>query len=1588
MKRTIGEIGLVAFVAVALSACVTERSPIDQTDRLGLDKRLFEGEWFYKQTVVDLPYSIDWSFVGETNELKIIRWEITENWLIAYSVHQKIEYTDTEGTPRPSNVPIMALPILAHFDRQLAQNPTTGEDLPMLVENTDKPWWQRRYFVVDPAGSPLTNFELQYLNITIDLDNPFNYEPLSGYRQVEFHDKTGKAINPLDYELRHMAGEEQLAETFSFHTTTVVSANNNWDHIWTWDDVNEFINWEPARIEMRHFFWRVDRDAIAQNGFHAMEFQDEMFRRFGYFVREYRGVDPQHGYRENYTHMWANHFNISGDNKIVYYLGPNFPKRLELTACSIGADYNHAFSKAAYEGKQAEDAGKGGFVSDFPEQVKLADGLNLIPVGGSAQKTNVPTSAFMPDATGVWPDDLKLDDGKYYYIDYALESLKAPQGWAEGDKETFADRQAAMVEEYRRYCFAEGPEDKFVLRRNAFLEYDYERDGVNPEGLPNLITPNEIVARYGEDIDSRVAKPVTYPVACKVTLEHRCAVDANGHKVARWEAELGDPRKSFIYWVETPTEYGILGVAQWSDNPETGQIFAGVGHIAGSVLQWSVSRELERYFMLKEQIPDDENDQLHPFEFDSAEHYQNMLDALIIDAEYTRVPQPGEDDARPGDEVNPPPPLAPGSEQWRLSAVHNPRIFGHNHDLDVNEELAPINEAELTHEQKMKLEKVRLPQYANRFDISKIQGTKWETLMSSKGLLDSLFPGETSYSEDQLYQISPVYWGTMDAMKEQMRRETLFTEKCYFQSEWLDGGFLEIIKNMDDEGYTREDIRRLVERVMFKGVAEHEVGHSIGLRHNFIASADELNYVGSDGAAKTGYWRFKGEFQAAFDEAVKQYAAKKGKDVKEISATEKFYLSKTIPTPKDWYMYSSVMDYMDEFYFHGFGLGRYDLAAILYVYGKAVEKYRYDEGSHELAYHPITGNPIQVVEPMYETHTCGNALKGVKLDPEDPDVDYSQIDVSDLYNAECACVPGAPKPGERDEDCVCVDYPGLSYCYNAAKQVQTLRTEVEVELVENGGGKLKIMPVENSRTPIQLNGDVRPYLYCPDHWRFDHAMCIVWDKGYTAREIVRNMADQYKRFYVWRNFRRGNPRFREVSWFSYLMTYFPFVHFTLDFNYNRFKIDDWLPLVLDSNENPFPVDSNGRPQAIPLARKEYLLAINGVEEWEEMVSGQRVRKTLTPGGPGDYLIASMEALNFMVYDVMYSPDVGLHVLDNWFSDRNKEMFKTNPYILPDEDLREMEGFETVDIDLRFGHFHRDAYNRQDDLGITQTKLMRRGFTLQKDAVSYMLTNAGWPVEKYAFENMANAYYYTSDGIENALYHMMADIMNEDALFTFSRYCATKGDDGEYEVKVFQPRLNELYLWNWDEDAVALNSAWQPGKSDSTKTMCQKLSEQEGKKYTPIHGSWVYFDKIWPALFGTVNLANTMADNTVFWYFTTDVIPVAERGNWTDPDGVNEVECLNSKENLYYRARKFPGDPTENAIFDLVKRCYETQKKCLLRPSMPMAPGNLRQDQCLGANGYWYPKSYINRELETIESTFILLNDFSSFWLGTITGNYR
>jgi hypothetical protein len=186
---------------LALGACASERDPINRTQPNAIKKTTLEGEWYFQQTVVDIPGTYSATFVGESNfqGMERVRFDVQEQWLYVRRSYERIkdaeggvaaDGTSIDGRPYMGAV-LAAYPITSHFDVRRAYNPTTGEEYNVVEENTtDRPWYQREFVRVDWSQNYATNFQFMVDDMKVD--------PVAYYVQDTDLDHDGKPDDP-DY---------------------------------------------------------------------------------------------------------------------------------------------------------------------------------------------------------------------------------------------------------------------------------------------------------------------------------------------------------------------------------------------------------------------------------------------------------------------------------------------------------------------------------------------------------------------------------------------------------------------------------------------------------------------------------------------------------------------------------------------------------------------------------------------------------------------------------------------------------------------------------------------------------------------------------------------------------------------------------------------------------------------------------------------------------------------------------------------------------------------------------------------------------------------------------------------------------------------------------------------------------------------------------------------------------------------------------------------------------------------------------------------------------------------------------------------
>ena len=168
LRRALTALSIMSL-SPAFVGCAEERPPISRVQPQALAKVFFVGDiadaednptFFSRAFVVDQSVGQNGLSVGLYSGTDRIKWEITENALIAHKAYQIAQGQDAHGLPDgpPDGTVVAQFAITSHFDVRRAYNPTTGEESNVVEENTtDRPWNQREYMRVDWSSNQVVD---------------------------------------------------------------------------------------------------------------------------------------------------------------------------------------------------------------------------------------------------------------------------------------------------------------------------------------------------------------------------------------------------------------------------------------------------------------------------------------------------------------------------------------------------------------------------------------------------------------------------------------------------------------------------------------------------------------------------------------------------------------------------------------------------------------------------------------------------------------------------------------------------------------------------------------------------------------------------------------------------------------------------------------------------------------------------------------------------------------------------------------------------------------------------------------------------------------------------------------------------------------------------------------------------------------------------------------------------------------------------------------------------------------------------------------------------------------------------------------
>lgn len=427
-------LAMVAIVAAtAIAGCAQSQPDIDRVQPDYFKKSWLDGEWYFRDTVVDAPALSATTFPGAQRALERGIFEVQEDFLYFYRTYEFATGTETLGqsadvdTPLVDKdgkvvttkvvvngvevdspvyvyrgAPVAKFPIMSHFDIMRQYNSSTGEEYNVVVENgADRPWYQREYMRVDWSGTQLGADGTVGGPGVPDLRIAITPKSSGGGDEKPVFDWAGdpeeSMLNYFDYKSRYIfAAAETYYEGFGMIPLC-------WFYPWAYGQSFECSSEEVGvRFSFKRF---TDSDYV------PWDYDDEELDHFGYYRAERAQYDEKRGItyagvsrRMMRQRIWENYerredgtldYATMTPKPIVYYLSPEFPRDLVPGSIEIAKEWSAPFVETVefLTGKKpAHDMVI--LCENNLAEAKLADAQGLPTAVWQADDTTNPNASF------------------------------------------------------------------------------------------------------------------------------------------------------------------------------------------------------------------------------------------------------------------------------------------------------------------------------------------------------------------------------------------------------------------------------------------------------------------------------------------------------------------------------------------------------------------------------------------------------------------------------------------------------------------------------------------------------------------------------------------------------------------------------------------------------------------------------------------------------------------------------------------------------------------------------------------------------------------------------------------------------------------------------------------------------------------------------------------------------------------------------------------------------------------------------------------------------------------------------------------
>jgi hypothetical protein len=1031
--RTLG-IFAVAVSMVALSVgCAETVGDIDRTQPDKIHKSLFRADktWYFKQTVVDVPPTASFVFEGIGSDIFKIRWEIRQGVLIAWRSHEHVPGMDPKAVHGCSSWRKVDTDLDGTDDESVCvtwQDVGQTEFVPGDDRGTDPEYYKESAI---GAWEILDHFDVirQYNSTTGEQSNVLveNREDRPwherDYMRVKWHANTVDNWNMIDpglsgYSELVSEGEEGIASKDSMHFED--AEGNIYTHGERRIDdgavyFDYTVNWH---LSPQFCFTGSPNNCVPEH---------VVVRNSFARIDNDRDQDYEMAVHDDLSQSKFGYFRTE---RLVYDRRRGFTDSSQVFLAN-----RHRTWESSY--KRHDCAAVDASLTDIGQQIGES--------GVSKEKTRL----------------LKLDEARLGPAKEACDAGETPpfERTLDGDKMplAMADRTPDPIV----YVLSENHPAKLMgTAREITAEWNraFRRATAHGCGI-EVPDGTDVGAVPVCELDTCANLKAAGCIPDMFVLDENLSCRADTRSERRHCTRNGDVRKNFIYWVDQPQQAGPLGFGPSYADPETGELISGTAYVYGAAVDSYATKAMDIVdvlggFLTIEDLADGEQVKAY------IDSHRNRLDPR-------RIAKAAAD--------------AEGMSLDEFMA------------LDVNEALELLMPEKIRQRTQI-IAMDGLPEGNPLFEqvqADKIKGTDFEHLLLNDEMVNVLMrlpevqqiapdwrPGEPIPDEAREL-INPANWAYGSAMREMDEERTqFFARKSVLMADFVDDSIIGLALNYQNES-DPEEVYQDLRRKIYRAVMLHEVGHTVGLRHNFEGSFDSINYFDQ-------YWNLR-------DENLGYLAEQDNQGIQEI-----FNEADVTTVQKEGrmreYGYSSIMDYGAKFNSDIQGLGRYDEAAVLFGYAHAVE--------------------------VFETPRADvlSRLRDYMLRlGYDPGFDFEQY----LYDTwENRTHPQDPHPLKH------FNYTHVPYFLGGLDGIRSRK------VVDYTG--LADLRTDDER-PADLALEV-PYMFCGDEWVNSIMTCNRWDEGANYHEINATAVSAYRNYYFFDHFRRDRKDFSPQSVMSRVYT--------------------------------------------------------------------------------------------------------------------------------------------------------------------------------------------------------------------------------------------------------------------------------------------------------------------------------------------------------------------------------------------------------------------------------------------------------------------